>query len=86
MLGSGTNAPLYKSAFLNRADPEAQLEVYERRLALALDVDQTDRILAHSSSPSPQRMFQNDAGTSQADHVWRDGAWIKDGVTLRWFS
>ncbi|KAF1836001.1 meiosis-specific APC/C activator protein AMA1 [Decorospora gaudefroyi] len=79
MLGSGTNAPLYKSAFLNRADPEAELEAYEQRLALALDVDQTDRILQHSSSPASQSPPYSCAA-SQAKHVWRDGAWIKDGV------
>ncbi|KAF2257963.1 WD40 repeat-like protein [Lojkania enalia] len=52
MLGSGTNAPLYKSMFLNSSDPEAELEAYERRLALALDVDQTDKVLDHSTPPS----------------------------------
>jgi hypothetical protein len=85
MLGSGTNAPLYKSAFLNRADPEAELEAYERRLALALDVDQTDRILQHSSSPASQTP-PHSAAASQAKHVWRDGAWIRDGVKSRLFS
>jgi hypothetical protein len=45
ILGSGTNAPLYKSMFLSRADPEAELEAYECRLALAFDVDQGDRVL-----------------------------------------
>ncbi|KAF1851922.1 meiosis-specific APC/C activator protein AMA1 [Cucurbitaria berberidis CBS 394.84] len=79
MLGRGTNAPLYKSAFLNRADPEAELEAYERRLALALNVDQTDRILQHSK---PATLYQaNNVGmSSQAQHVWRDGAWTKDGL------
>jgi hypothetical protein len=82
MLGSGTNAPLYKSAFLNRADPEAEMEAYERRLGLALDVDQTDRIFQHSSSPASHS--SPPGGTaSQAKHVWRDGAWIKDGVHSR---
>ena len=79
MLGSGTNAPLYKSAFLNRADPDAELEAYERRLALALDIDQTDRILQHSSSAASPRS-QNSGPASQTKHVWRDGAWLRDGV------
>jgi hypothetical protein len=82
MLGSGTNAPLYKSAFLNRVDPEADQEAYERRLALALDVDQTDRILQHSSSPASQSSSPCGA-TLQAKNVWRDGAWIKDSVNSR---
>jgi hypothetical protein len=79
MLGSGTNAPLYKSAFLNRADPDAELEAYERRLAVALDIDQTDRILQHSS-PLVSSSSPHSGPASQAKHVWRDGAWIKDGV------
>ncbi|KAI8934680.1 hypothetical protein NX059_008371 [Plenodomus lindquistii] len=82
MLGRGTNAPLYQSAFLNRADPEAELEAYERRLALALDVDQTERILQHSpANLGPAARF----GTLSSDvpHAWRDGVWIKDGVTSR---
>ncbi|KAI2484109.1 WD40 repeat [Pyrenophora tritici-repentis] len=74
MLGSGTNAPLYKSAFLNRADPEAELEAYERRLALALDVDQTDRIFQHSSLPAPQSPSHG-GPVPQTTHTWRDGAW-----------
>ncbi|KAH9875173.1 hypothetical protein J1614_004663 [Plenodomus biglobosus] len=81
MLGRGTNAPLYRSAFLNRADPEAELEAYERRLALALDIDQTERILHHSpADTSPERRHGDPA--SQTKHVWRDGVWIKDGVNL----
>ncbi|KAF1944277.1 WD40 repeat-like protein [Clathrospora elynae] len=80
MLGSGTNAPLYKSAFLNRADPEAELEAYERRLALALDVDQTDRVLQYSQIRPSVHSTQSGGATSQAKHVWRDGVWIKDGA------
>jgi hypothetical protein len=83
MLGSGTNAPLYTSTFLNRADPEAELEAYERRIALALDVDQTERILQHS--PTHSTSYKTSIGDSEAHmkHTWRDSAWIKDGVTLR---
>jgi len=80
VLGTGTNAPLYTSTFLNRADPEAELAAYERRLALALDVDQTDRILQHSPLPTGVcKSLQNDMA-KHAKPAWRDGAWIKDGV------
>jgi len=81
MLGSGTNAPLYKSTFLNRADPEAELEAYETRLALALDVDQTDRIFQHSSPPAPQSTPRC-GQVSQATHAWRDGAWVNNGDNM----
>jgi hypothetical protein len=74
MLGTGTNAPLYTSSFLERADPEAELDAYERRLALAFDIDQSERILQHSPSPST---------TPYAKHIWCDCAWIKDGTPSR---
>jgi hypothetical protein len=87
MLGSGTNAPLYTSMFLSRSDPEAELEAYERRLALAFDVDQTDRILEHSTPPSSLvgAILSNGASPpgSQTKHVWKDNTWVKDGITPR---
>jgi hypothetical protein len=83
MLGSGTNAPLYTSTFLNRADPDAELEAYERRLALAMDVDQADRILQHSPTVSRSHSTKSGAVASHMKHTWRDSAWIKDGVTPR---
>lgn len=83
ILGSGTNAPLYKSAFLDRADPEAEILAYQQRLALALDVDQTDRVLQHSPTTSRLHSTEHSDMKSHANHVWRDGAWIKDGVYSR---
>lgn len=87
MLGSGTNAPLYTSMFLSRSDPEAELEAYERRLALAFDVDQTDRILEHSISPNSPVVGNSSIATScpgsHTKHVWKDNAWAIDGVTSR---
>jgi hypothetical protein len=83
MLGTGTNAPLYISNFLNRADPEAELEAYERRLALALDVDQIDRVLQHSSTPPTISKANHHDLEVLTRHTWRDSAWIKDGITSR---
>ncbi|KAL6152800.1 hypothetical protein ACJBU6_07978 [Exserohilum turcicum] len=80
MLGSGTNAPLYKSAFLNRADPEAELEAYAQRLALALDIDQSDRVFQHSALPG-SRSSLDSCTARQTKHVWRDSAWIRDGFS-----
>jgi hypothetical protein len=80
MLGSGTIAPLYTSTFLNRADPEAELEAYERRLALALEVDQTERVLHHSSLPSSRPGSRQQNTPPHQPHVWRDGAWAQDSV------
>lgn len=53
LLGSGTNAPMYNSQFLDRDTPDRDLIRHERRLALALDIDQASRILGGSASPNP---------------------------------
>ncbi|KAJ4991121.1 WD repeat domain-containing protein [Stagonosporopsis vannaccii] len=78
MLGSGTMAPLYTSKFLNQVDPEAELEAYERRLALALEVDRTERILQHSPLPSVQSGARPSTTQFHKPHVWRDSAWAQD--------
>lgn len=86
ILGSGTNAPLYTSMFLSRSDPEAELEAYERRLALALEVNQADRVLEHStptSSPVAPNWSNPQSPTSRTRHVWRDSSWTEDGVAPR---
>lgn len=80
MLGSGTIAPLYTSTFLNRADPEAELEAYERRLALALEVDQTERVLQHSPLPSSRPGSRQQNTPPHKPHVWIDSTWAQDGV------
>ncbi|KAF2190795.1 WD40 repeat-like protein [Zopfia rhizophila CBS 207.26] len=89
MLGSRTNAPLYTSMFLSRSDPEAELEAYERRLALAFDVDQTDRVLGHATLPSSPASTsstgtgsQSGSPSARTKHVWRDNAWTRDGSTM----
>lgn len=82
MLGSGTTAPLYTSTFLNRADPEAELEAYERRLALALEVDQIDRVLQHTTLPSSHHGKRTSNTPPHRPHSWRDSAWAQDGVKL----
>jgi hypothetical protein len=86
--GSGTNAPLYASMFLNRSDPEAELEAYERRLALAFEINQADRVLDHTSPPPKSPLLgspgsTNSSSSSPGPPLWRDNAWIKDGVTTR---
>jgi len=83
MLGSGTNAPLYTSSFLDRADPEAELEAYEHRLALALDVDQADRVLQHSPSSATSHGMKQVGCNSRTGHIWRDSAWSRDGISPR---
>lgn len=80
MLGSRTTAPLYTSTFLSRADPEAELEAYERRLALALEVNQTDRILQHSPFLYSRPGARHNESSAHRPHSWRDGKWTQDGI------
>lgn len=89
VMGSGTNAPLYTSMFLSRSDPEAELEAYERRLALAFDVDQADRVLNHTPAELNSTKSSPNAGPStrnQTRHVWRDNSWAKDNPTTSLFA
>jgi hypothetical protein len=94
LLGSGTNAPLYTSMFLSRSDPEAELETHEQRLALAFDVDQSNKVLSigsaspvgSPSSSSNDSKPESSRGARNSKHVWHDSAWTKEGSTSRLFS
>jgi len=91
LLGSGTNAPLYTSNFFQRTDPLSELDLHEKRLALALDIDQASRILEMpllpSSPCSPPVSLANSLSRAplpevQSAIVWRDSEWVKDGSTI----
>jgi len=91
-LGSGTNAPLYKSNFLTANDCGYDTETYERRLALAMDVGQAERILANRLLPPvssyPLRPFPlrasrnlppNETYTPPLERTsWIDGVWRRE--------
>jgi hypothetical protein len=95
LLASGTNARLHSSKFLARIDSIGELEVHERRLALALDLDPASRILTyqtsgkatrssptHSSfSSSPDQINRNSIGS----RVWLNNEWVKEGSVARLF-
>jgi hypothetical protein len=85
VLGSGTNAPLFTSSFFDRADPEAELEAYERRLALALEINQSDRVLQHLPIPEHMNCKHHRSSTPYPHHVWRDSAWTHDNIKSRLF-
>jgi hypothetical protein len=88
LLASGTNAPLYSANFLARVSTSTQLEVHERRLALALDLDTSSRVLKfQNSSPSSTASpaSSNSAGTADGEgsRVWKDSRWIQEGSVTR---
>jgi hypothetical protein len=93
LLASGTNAPLYSSKFLARIDSSSELEIHERRLALALDLDLSSRILTHQAPCSSQHLTPTksvspsspDRGSCNAtgSRVWMNNEWVREGSVAR---
>jgi hypothetical protein len=86
LLASGTNARLYSSKFLACTDTAIELEVHERRLALAMDLNPASRILTYqpwdSSSPiSPTSSISLSPG-AMGNRVWRDNEWVEEGSVI----
>jgi hypothetical protein len=89
LLGSGTNAPLFSSNFLSRRDSSAELDVHERRLAMALELDTASRVFTYSTAQSSPVDFGYSSAPSLVgpsssssplvlmQRVWRDGQWEK---------
>jgi len=95
LLGSGTNAPLYTSNFFQRTDPASELDIHEKRLALALDINQASRILDVSVLPGlTSSPFDSPASSPMKGPLpemrgatfWKDGEWVKDGSTTSLLS
>ncbi|EXJ77002.1 hypothetical protein A1O3_10159 [Capronia epimyces CBS 606.96] len=75
LLASGTNAPLHTATFLDQPTPDDKTLGHERRLALALEIDQASRILPQDSATD------REVANTLADHspfVWRDNSWTRD--------
>ena len=84
-IGSGTNAPMYTSRFLVGETPDQDLDRFERRLALACDIDQASRVFRVPQGPERPRSYSDSSAdrrqkASHADNrtVWRDGQWVND--------
>lgn len=82
-VGSGTNAPMHTSRFFERDSPELDRGRLERRLAAALDIDQTLKVLNHSRSPERGRSrIRNGIGSNSRScppgrTVWENGQWVR---------
>ncbi len=84
-IGSGTNAPMYTSRFLVNETPDQDLDRFERRLALACDIDQASRVFRVPQFPERPRSYSTSSADrkqrpSYADNrtVWRDSQWVND--------
>lgn len=90
LLGSGTNAPMYTSNFLEGQLTEQDHDCFEDRLAAALDIDQTRRMFNSSQAPEYGRRASSNPDRTNRKHSyqesrtkWIDGEWIREGSPLR---
>lgn len=81
LLASGTTAPLHTASFLDQASHDDKVLAHERRLALALDIDQASRILLQTTTVNDETVHSD-----RSPIVWEDGAWVRESGTLRTFS
>lgn len=84
-LGSGTNAPIYTTNFLVGSPNELDTELLEARIAVALEIDQTNRLLNTSRSPERRRSAScNTAGIKrkvpdkESRTRWINGEWVQE--------
>lgn len=84
-LGSGTNAPIYTTNFLVGSPDELDIELLEARIAVALEIDQTNRLLNTSRSPERGRSAScNTAGIKrkvpdkELRTRWINGEWVQE--------
>ena len=81
LVGSGTNAPLYTTSFAtSRPTEDEESEFHEYRIATALDLDRTQRVLEFSGT-FPQVPRNSITGKRRYEEMmsrttWKDSAWI----------
>ena len=82
---SGTNAPHYTSDFLRKPSPSEEEVQHARRLAIAMDVNPTAKMLPQSSpsSPASPSTPRRSSDISPKRTIWNDGKWEKEPVSTR---
>ena len=84
--GPGNNAPRYTSHFLEEMASNADQETYERRLALAFDLDLTQRVLCHNLQTLHCQMkgFNKPVKDLFAGAIeWKDNEWTRQDPITR---
>lgn len=80
LTSSGSNAPMYTSHFLDEEAADHDVERMQSRLAAALDIDQTSRVLRMSHSPGQGRSASTGSlglkRKCEPRTVWKDGKWM----------
>lgn len=92
-VASGTNAPMYTSAFLSQREPSEMQDMHEKRLATAFDFDRANKILAgasntdvRDSTPSSPTNTGSPVSDTSSPTVWRDNQWKKPEVVSRRYA
>lgn len=76
---SGTNAPHYTADFLRKTSITEDEAKHGRRLALAMDIDQSAKVLSFGSPSLAKSPDSTSSPCSSNSRVWRDSAWQRDG-------
>lgn len=89
-VASGTNAPMYTSAFLDKVQPSQGLEMHERRLAAALELDQANKVLVDigrdqfgAALPTSPASPRSSASSATSPTVWKDNQWRGPAAVTR---
>lgn len=86
LIGSGTNAPLYTAKFSEKDTPEDDQDTYENRLAIALDIDRSRKVLDFSRSQKskmPVIGTKRKRGEIVSRTQWKYGEWTRQGDISR---
>ena len=85
-LSSGSNAPMHESRFLDDLSTDQDVDQIEQRLAAALDIDQTTRILENSKPYADSRCVSTGSIGIKRKRLyleqkttWKDGQWVQEG-------
>lgn len=85
LIGSGTNAPLYTTSFSARPRTQEDTELHESRLAEALDLDRTARVLEfRDPETSPTRINTPVDARGRSSRpiprtIWKGTEWLMGG-------
>ena len=88
-ISSGSNAPMYESRFLDDLSTDQDVDQMEQRLAAALDIDRTSRILGNTKAIDDSRSVSTGSiGLKRKplylEHrtTWQEEGWANKGIVL----
>ena len=83
-LSSGSNAPMYTAEFLDRNTQDQEIETMENRVARALDINRTERLInTNRSVREPRRTSTGSIGLKKKHYhdgyktKWVNGEWVR---------